>query len=203
MKLTLKEGRFLVKFARAEITAHLGGKKLGIPEDMKKLMSKKSRVFVKLNRYPSHALRGCFGYTESIIPLNQALSEISVYAAFRDRRFNPLRKSELKTTLVEVSMLSKPELIQINDPEEYPKKIKIGREGLIVKKDSFKGVLLPQIPIEFKWNPKDFLSRACMKADLRPSAWRHPDIKIYKFDAQVFAEEEPNGKIIKRKLRGK
>jgi len=201
MELALKEGRFLVKFAREEINAHFIGKKPEIPKDMEGIMSRKSSVFVKLNRYPSHALRGCFGYTESIMPLGQALREVSVSAAFRDHRFHPLRKNELKSTLVEVSILSEPELIQVNNPEEYPKRIKIGRDGLIVDKDSVKGVLLPQMPIEFKWNSREFLSRTCMMASLRPSSWRYPDIKIYKFNAQIFAEKEPEGRIIKRKLQ--
>ncbi|RLI93164.1 MAG: TIGR00296 family protein [Candidatus Altiarchaeales archaeon] len=201
MNLTLKEGSFLVRFAREEIKAHFEGKEPEIPEGMEELMSRKSGIFIKLNRYPSHSLRGCFGYTEGIMPLGSALRDISIYAAFRDHRFHPLRKSELNTTVIEVSILSEPELIHVENPEEYPGKIKIGRDGLIAEKDSLKGVLLPQMPIEFRWNPKEFLSHTCMMAGLEPGAWHCPDIKIYKFSAQIFAEEEPNGKIIRRKLR--
>jgi len=203
MNLTLKEGRFLVRFARDEIKAHFDGKEPEIPEDMEELMSRKSGIFIKLNRYPSRALRGCFGYMEGIMPLGRALRDVSVYAAFRDNRFHPLRKSELKTTIVEVSILSEPELIHVENPEDYPRKIKIGRDGLIAEKDSLKGVLLPQMPIEFRWNPKEFLSHTCMMAGLGPRAWCYPDIKIYKFNAQIFTEEEPEGKIIKRKLGGR
>jgi uncharacterized protein (TIGR00296 family) len=200
MKLTLEEGIFLVKFARGMIAAHLGGKKPGIPENMDELMSKKFRVFVKLNRYPGHALRGSFGYTKSIIPLGDALGDVSIHAAFRDSSFDPLRKSELKTTLIEVSILSRPELIDVKDPGEYIKRIKVGRDGLIVEKDSSKGVLLPQMAMEFRWNPREFLSRACMKASLRPSEWQRPDTRIYRFGAQIFAEKEPCGEIIERKF---
>ena len=201
MNLTLKEGRFLVRFAREEIKAHFEGKEPEIPESMEELMSRKSGIFIKLNRYPNHSLRGCFGYTEGIMPLGSALRDISIYAAFRDPRFHPLRKSELKTTVIEVSILSEPELIHVDNPEEYPRKIKIGRDGLIAEKDSLKGVLLPQMPIEFKWNSREFLSHTCMTAGLDPDSWHYPDIKIYKFNAQIFAEEEPEGKIIRRKLR--
>jgi uncharacterized protein (TIGR00296 family) len=199
MDLTLKEGRFLVKFARKSIKAYFGGKKPEIPEDMKYLMSKKSAVFVRLLRYPSHTLRGCFGYTEGIMPLNQLMGDVSLSAAIRDPRFHPMRGSELDTTLIEVSILSKPELLRVGDAVEYPRGIKVGRDGLIVEKNSIRGVLLPQIAAESKWNSREFLSRACMKAGLSPNAWNQPDIGIYRFSAQVFVEDEPIGKIVGRK----
>lgn len=201
MDLTVEEGGFLVKFAREEINAHFGGERPRIPDNMKNLMSKKSGVFVKLNRYPSHTLRGCFGYTEDIIPLCQALGEVSISAAFRDPRFHPMRKIELKATLVEVSILSKPELLKVDNPLDYPTKIKIGRDGIIVGKDSVKGVLLPQVLVEFKWNSKEALSHACMMAGLKPDAWHYPDIKIYRFNARIFAEKEPGGEIIEGNLK--
>lgn len=201
MDIKIKEGRFLVKYARKEIEAHFGGKKPEIPQDMANLMSEEAGVFVKLNICPNNVLRGYAGYSEGIMPLSNALSEVSLFAAIRDHRFKPLRKSELKTTIVEVSILSKPELIEVNDPEEYAKKIVIGRDGVIVEKESIKGVLLPQMAVEFKWNPRQLLSHAAMTAGLKPGVWRDPDAKVYRFTAQIFVEKTPYGQIVKRKLR--
>lgn len=198
--MKLKEGRFLVGHARKTIEAHFGEEKPTIPEEMKELMSKQVGVFVKLNIYKNHVLRGFAGYTEGVIPLSSALSEVSLAAAIRDRRFTPLRKSELKTTIIEVSILSKPELIEADNPGEYSNHIVIGRDGVLVEKDSLKGVLLPQMAVEFRWNPKQFLSHAAMSIGLKPSVWRDKDAKVYRFTAQTFMEKEPYGRISKRKL---
>ncbi|MEW6069688.1 MAG: TIGR00296 family protein, partial [Candidatus Thermoplasmatota archaeon] len=79
-------------------------------------------------------------------------------------------------------------------------KIKIGVDGLIAEKAFFRGILLPQVPIEWNWNEEEFLTHVCIKAGLPPDAWLSEGIKIYKFQAEIFSEEEPRGKISKRKL---
>lgn len=200
MDLTLEEGQFLVEYARKEIEAHFLGGKPDIPESMKNLMSKKLPVFVKLNNYPKRTLRGSAGYTEKILPLGTSLKEMALAAALTDPRFHPLRKSELKSITVEVSILSEPQLIKVDDTMKYPEQIVIGRDGLLIEKDKKKGFMLPQIAVELMCNPRSFLSFASMNAGLSPDAWRDPQVKVYRFNAQIFAEEEPNGKIIERKL---
>ncbi len=202
MDLKLKEGRFLTKLARNEIETHFGEKELDIPEDMKEVVSRKMGVFVKLNRYPNNALRGSAGYTEGIMCLEIALKEVSLSAATKDHRFHPLRKSELKTTVIEISLLSEPELIKVDDPGDYINQITIGVDGIIVEKDSMKGVLLPQTAVESRWNSKQFLSYASMATRLGPDVWLDPDAKVYRFRAQVFVEQEPRGKIIKKLSSG-
>lgn len=197
-KLTLKEGKVLVKLARKIIEAHFSGEKIKIPK--LEILEEERGIFVTLKRFPGNELRGCIGYTEGIMPLNRAIQEISLASAFNDPRFHPVRKDELKNLLVEVSILTLPELIKVNDPRDYPKKIKIPGDGLIVEKDFRKGLLLPQVPVEWKWNVEEFLSHTCMKAGLTPDSWLNSEIKIYKFSAEVFSEEKPEGEVVMVKL---
>ncbi len=197
MKLTIEQGKFLVRFARRVIEEHFNGKRLEIPENMRDIMEKEKGVFVTLYLYPSHNLRGCMGYTEGIMPLANALKDVALSSAFKDLRFRPVRKNELNRITIEVSILTDPELIRVNDPSEYPGKIEIGRDGLIVENLS-KGVILPQVAVEQRWNVREFLSKTCMKAGFDPDCWIKDPIKVYKFSAQIFSEVEPGGEVVEK-----
>ncbi len=96
---------------------------------------------------------------------------------------------ELDNIEVEVSVLTKPELIIVDKPTEYPSKIRVGEDGLIVELGYYRGLLLPQVPLEWKWDVNDFLANTCMKAGLSSDCWLKPTIKIYKFKSQIFCEK--------------
>ena len=101
---------------------------------------------------------------------------------------------------MEISILTPPQLIEVKNPMEYSKEIKIGQDGLIVEKGWCKGLLLPQVPVECDWNEEEFLSNCCMKAGLPPDAWLLRGTNIYKFQAIIFEEETPKGKIKRKEL---
>jgi hypothetical protein len=101
-----------------------------------------------------------------------------------------------------VTILTKPEVIKVKQPQEYPSHIKIGKDGLIVEQGFYKGLLLPQVPIEQEWNTEEFLSHTCMKAGLLPDAWFDKDIKISKFSGQIFTETKPKGQVKEKCLNG-
>lgn len=193
--LTEEDGKKLVKLARETIKDFFKERELKIKETKFK---EKRGVFVTINTFPDHKLRGCIGYPYPVLPLGEALQKASFSAAFEDIRFPPLQESELDKVIFEVSVLTKPELIKVNNPKEYVKKIKIGRDGLIIEQGFNSGLLLPQVPLEFKpeWDAKTFLEQTCIKAGLLPDAWLDERTKIYKFQAQIFSEKSPNGKVI-------
>ncbi len=197
-KITLKEAAGMIKFCREIIESHFKEKKVKAPKF--KILNEERGVFVTLKSYPRKKLRGCIGYIEGIMPLKKALAEVSISSAFNDPRFPPVRKSELKSLLIEISVLTPPELIEVKNPEEYPEQIKIGQDGLIVQFGFRKGLLLPQVPVEWKWNSKEFLSNTCMKAGLTPDCWLDSQIQIYKFSAEVFSEIKPKGKVKEMEL---
>ena len=135
------------------------------------------------------------------MPLKNAIIE-GAQSATRDPRFPPLAENELDNIIIEVTILTKPEIIEVNQPQDYLSNIEIGRDGLIVEQGFYKGLLLPQVPIEQGWEKEEFLSHTCMKAGLLPDAWADKNTKIFKFSGQIFTEIEPRGKIREKNLDG-
>jgi hypothetical protein len=198
--LSLDEGKKVVSFARDVIENHV--KNNPAPSaDLKEKFSEKQGAFVTIHTFPNHDLRGCIGIPLPVMPLKDAITE-GAKSATRDPRFPPLAEDELDNIIIEVTILTKPELIRVDQPQEYLSNIEIGRDGLIVEQGFFKGLLLPQVPVEQEWNKEDFLSHTCMKAGLMPDAWFDKNTKISKFSGQVFTELKPRGEIKEKKLDG-
>ncbi len=205
--ITFNEGVYLVKLARRAIENYLrNGTTIPAPTDAPKILYEPFGVFVtiekvyKIKGRTFKELRGCIGYPEPVKPLIEATIEVAIAAAVEDPRFRPMKYEETDSAIIEVSILSKPELITAKKPKDIIKEIVIGRDGLIIERGFFKGLLLPQVPVEYGWDAETFLAEACMKAGLPPDAWLLEGTKIYKFQALIFAEEEPRGRIIQRDL---
>ena len=188
MKLNLEQGKKLIDLAKKAVYS---GEKTS--EEFKD----KRGVFVTLYTYPERELRGCIGFPEPILPLGMAICESAKAAAYEDPRFVPLRKNE--TVIFEISVLTKPKLIKIKNIEEYFDKIKIGRDGLVIDCEGMRGLLLPQVAIEQKWDVKSFLNNLCLKAGLLEETWKEGECKIYNFEAQIFYEKSLDGEIFERK----
>jgi len=196
--MELTDGKFLVKLARDVIERFTNGMKIQKPKNYPKKFDVKQGVFCTLNTYPEQKLRGCIGIPYPSMKLIDAVIDASK-SACRDPRFFPLHKDELDKITVELSILTVPKEITAN-PNEYEKKIKIGRDGLILYHPMGSGLLLPQVPVEYNWSVNEFLDNLCFKAGLQYGCWKNKLTKIYSFEAEIFKEEKPNGEIIKEKL---
>jgi len=199
-EVNLEQGTYLVSLARRSIEHYLAKEKRLMPKRKEGVLGEKRGVFVTLESFPSHELRGCIGYPLPIKELSLSVAENALNAAFEDPRFPALSKSELEKTTIEVSVLTVPEVVGVASPEDYPKKIKVGRDGLIIEYGYASGLLLPQVPIEWNWNEAEFLGHLCEKAGLPRSMWKSPSAKISAFQAIVFSESKPNGKVVQKKL---
>ena len=190
--LTLEDGYKLIKVARDAIEHHLSNKEFVIDDDIKRY-SQKQGVFVTLNKRASEEeLRGCIGYPLPIKPLYQALMDAAISAA-RDPRFEPVTMEEMEKIIIELSILTEPELL--SNAREYPKQIKVGRDGLMINWRYGSGLLLPQVPIEYNWDEERFLCETCMKAGAMPDCWLYKDTKVYRFQAIIFKEVTPRGEV--------
>lgn len=89
---------------------------------------------------------------------------------------------------MEVSVLTPPELIVTDKPLEYLEKINLGLDGLIIERGIFRGLLLPQVPVEWGWDKEEFLANTCLKAGMSPDCWLQEGVKIYSFQSQIFNE---------------
>jgi len=197
-ELTPEEGKFLIQLARNTVEQYLKtGKALKPPKETPQKLFAHCGVFVTINslRGGEKALRGCIGYPYPTSPLVEAVIDSAINAATEDPRFEPLSPDELEKVVFEVSVLTPPELVEVVNPKEYVSKIKVGEDGLIVERGPYKGLLLPQVPVEWGWCEEEFLCQCCMKAGVPPDTWLTKDAKIYKFKAIVFDEVTPNGEI--------
>ena len=199
INISEKDGQILVKTARMVVTDYLkNGSKTELGKKFQEDFSFNSGVFVTLNN--PLGLRGCIGYPLPDKKLFNALEEAAISAATEDPRFPPVKFEELDSITFEVTVLTPPTKIEVSDSQEYLSKIKIGQDGLIVKYGYNSGLLLPQVPVEYGWNEKEFLEYTCEKAGLPKEYWQKEDVEILKFEGIVFKEKVPNGEIIQEKL---
>jgi len=207
-ELTKEEGEFLVKLARRAVREYLTAfRRISPPPDTPPRLREKAGVVVTIEKIqrdfsgvPRRVLRGCIGFPEPVMPLADATVEAAIAAATEDPRFEPMLAEELKSVVFEVSVLTPPKLVEYEKPEELLEKVRVGRDGVIVEKGVLRGLLLPQVPVEYEWDIEEYLSHACVKAGLPPDAWRTSKLRVYTFRARIFAEVYPEGEVIERIL---
>ena len=199
MSISDTDGKTLVKTARLAVTEYLKtGRKVPVAEDVKSRFSYNSGVFVTLNS--EEKLRGCIGFPTPDRKLYQSLVDAAIASATSDPRFPPVKYEELNEITFEVTVLAPPTVVKATDPLEYPKMIKVGRDGLIVKWEFGSGLLLPQVPIEYGWNEEEFLGHTCEKAGAPQDYWKRKSTMVMKFEGIVFKETEPNGPVVRMNL---
>jgi uncharacterized protein (TIGR00296 family) len=196
---SLEEGSQLVRAARSSIELFLMSP--NFDKDMVKStlhqFEKSHGLFVTLEHYPTRELRGCIGFPYATAPLQELLVDAAIGAAFEDPKFISISKKELDHMLVEVSILSKPVLLEGGESRRL-KGIKIPGDGIMVEYGHYRGVLLPMVAVEKKLTKRGFLEEACRKAGIHANYWSQPNVKLYRFEAQTFREEEPNGRVIEQ-----
>jgi AmmeMemoRadiSam system protein B/AmmeMemoRadiSam system protein A len=168
----------LKDIARRSIEAAVKGTKQPQFKNMTGKLLDPYGVFVTLNKRGN--LRGCIGRIIGDQPLYLSCQQMAIAAALEDPRFNPVRKDELDDLTIEISILTPPE--RITDFS----KITIGPDGLIISKGYNRGLLLPQVAVEYGWTVEEFLEQTCHKAGLPSNAYESPDAEVYKFSAEVF-----------------
>jgi uncharacterized protein (TIGR00296 family) len=196
--LSQKEGEFLVQLARKAVEEYVKTRNcINVPEGVPEKLRQPCGVFVTINSVKNGEknLRGCIGYPYPTTPLVQAIIESAISAATNDPRFTPLLPRELDHIVFEVSVLTPPEIIKVKNPKEYSSKITIGEDGLIVERGIYKGLLLPQVPVEWQWEAEEFLCQCCNKAGLLSDYWLREGTKIYKFQCVIAQEISPRGPV--------
>jgi uncharacterized protein len=179
------DGKYLIKIAKLAIENYLeNGTTFKVPKDVQEHLKENLGVFVTLNK--DGELRGCIGYPEPVAPLIDATIHAAISAAINDPRFPSLTKEELKYIDVEVTVLTKPQVLKVDDSSNYPNEITVGKDGLIVENGFNKGLLLPQVATEYDMDSETFLANTCVKAGLDSSCWTEDDTKVYTFRGQIF-----------------
>jgi AmmeMemoRadiSam system protein A len=173
--------RFLLALARETIQSRLYGDPLPCPEPDDRLLLEPRGAFVTLKI--DRRLRGCIGHVVGVEPLWRAVRDNAIAAAFEDPRFDPLDANELPRTHIEISALTPLRPVAFDE-------VMVGRDGILLENGLSRGLLLPQVAVEYGWDRETFLDHTCRKAGLESGCWRHPDTVISTFSAQVFGEED-------------
>lgn len=183
--LTAEEGKIALSYAHNVLHEHIA--KIPYTEPVWPTVFTEHRgVFVTLTIY-GH-LRGCIGFPYPILPLREAIHDAACSASTGDPRFPPVRPEELQKITVEVTILTEPEILNVT-PEKRDSAIEVGKHGLIVKGYGRSGLLLPQVPVELKWNSREFLDNACNKAGLPKKCWLEAAVQVFTFEGQIFTEK--------------
>ena len=180
-----KAGQYLVELAKDTIKHYLqNNERIEKPTDYPIELDEKLGVFVTLNK--NNNLRGCIGYAEPIKPVIDATIDVAISAAFNDPRFKAITPKEYENLDFEVTVLTKPEIIEVAHPDQYFDEIEIGRDGLIIEKGYAKGLLLPQVAVENAFTTEDFLNHTCMKAGISADSWMDESCDVLRFQGQIF-----------------
>jgi len=172
----------LLTIARQSIAAVLDGRAPHwSADDLDEVLHRPAGAFVTL-RTRDEELRGCIGSIRAVEPLYRAVASSAISAAFRDPRFEPLQPGELDSLQLEISVMGPIE------PVTNFENIEVGRDGLIISRGRYAGLLLPQVASEYGWDRETFLDQTCLKAGLPRGAWRAEDCRVEKFSAVVFGE---------------
>lgn len=127
-------------------------------------------------------LRGCIGNLWGVNPLYQMIPDLARQAAFSDPRFRPVSEGELPALVLEISLLSKMQLIQ--DWHD----ITLGRDGVLLSHNYHRAVFLPQVATEQGWDLETMLGHLCRKAGLPDRAYTDEQCRFEVFQAEVFDE---------------
>jgi len=181
-RLSPDERRQLLAEARAAVAGALVGRPARHLEP-DGVLGRRAGVFVSLHHQGD--LRGCIGHPEADQPLATVVPRCAVAAATGDPRFAPISLGELDACVIEISVLGP--ITPVGDTAE----IVVGRHGLIAEQGWHRGLLLPQVAVEQRWDRDTFLARTCGKAGLPPDAWTR-GARLLKFEADVFDDAGAN-----------
>jgi AmmeMemoRadiSam system protein A len=173
--------RFLLSLARETIRCRLEAQPLPSPLPAEPALREHRGAFVTLKI--DGRLRGCIGHVIGVAPLWRAVRDNAVAAAFEDPRFEPLTGDELARTQIDISALTPLRLATADE-------VTVGRDGVMIERGRARGLLLPQVAVEYGWDRETFLDHTCRKAGLEAGCWRRSDALISIFSAEVFGEED-------------
>lgn len=172
----------LLRFARQTLEEYLGeGQRPSIPTGSGTLLAHRA-TFVTLRDRATGSLRGCVGEVVAQRPLVESVMNMAIAAATEDPRFAPVEPEEVPDLHIEISALTPMEPI-------LPEEVEIGRHGLMIRRKSRSGLLLPQVPVSCNWSRNEFLAGVCRKAGLPDDAWSAPDTELLGFECEVWEEE--------------
>lgn len=179
--LTDDEKRELLRIARATLREYFHTGRIPPGKPHRDSLTAEAGAFVSLHR--EGVLRGCIGKQQETTALFRTIQEMTIAAATRDPRFDPVDEDEVEDIDIEISVLGGATTLR------SPADIEIGAHGLAIEHQGRRGLLLPQVASKNGWDAETFLAEVCRKAGLDEDAWKQPDAVVQVFPAQVFNDD--------------
>jgi AmmeMemoRadiSam system protein A len=176
-EFTPEERRVLLKLAHDSIESALEQREVSLTPPSQHLAEPRG-AFTTI--YFHGQLHGCVGFVFAVVSLYRTVAETARAAAFEDARFAPVTREEAPELEISLSILSGVQPIR-------PEDVDIGRHGLVISQQGYRGLLLPQVAVEHGWDRATFLEQTCRKAGLPPDAWQR-GASIEGFTAEVFGD---------------
>ena len=182
---TEEEKQQLLQLARNTIQIYLENHQ--VPEiktdTLPTALKNKAGAFVTLKKNGN--LRGCIGHFEADKPVYNMIQQMAVAAATQDYRFETVTLQELDSIDIEISVLTP--LQKITDVN----KIRLGIDGVYIRKGNRSGTFLPQVATDTGWNLEEFMGHCARdKAGIGWEGWKEKDCEIFIYQAIIFGEKE-------------
>ncbi len=146
--------------------------------------AERGACFVTLTRHGE--LRGCIGSIQQRRSLGEDVVENAVAAALRDDRFPPLTAAEWPSVDVEVSLLTRPDFLEVRSEDEVLAALRPGVDGVIFFEGCRRSTFLPQVWEQLP-EPRTFLARLKEKAGLPAQHWS-PNVMIATYQVEKFGD---------------
>jgi hypothetical protein len=187
--LSIPEKQFLLQLARASIEAAVRGQPLpdADPARLSPALLRLGTCFVTLTQ--DGELRGCIGGLHAQLPLYEDVREHAAQAALRDYRFPTVTPEEVPGLDIEISVLTEPQPLPYDKPEDLPRLLRPGVDGVILSQGMRRATFLPQV-WERVLDPELFLSMLCEKMGAHPDTWRRTKLEVRTYQVEEFGEAE-------------
>ncbi len=183
------ERKMLLELARRTLTTVAANPSSPGPEpDAKSVppkLAEKRACFVTLTK--RGVLRGCIGHILPTEALYQAVIDNARNAALLDPRFSPVRSDEVGEIKIEISVLTEPQPLAFNSPEDLLSKLQPHQDGVLLRIGARTATFLPQVWEQLP-DKVQFLEHLSEKAGCRPSAWRGQDTSVSIYHVECFQE---------------
>ena len=182
-----KERKFLLELARKTVVDYVTDAQIPTVDEAKvpENLTEMKACFVTLTK--GGRLRGCIGGFFPRAPLYQEVIQMAVSAATRDRRFPLVEPKELDQIRIEISVLTVPERLKFDSPEQLLAKLRPHVDGVILQVRSRQSTYLPQVWEKLP-DKETFLGHLAEKAGLPSSAWRSPQAAVLTYQVEAFQE---------------
>ena len=148
-------------------------------------LAEKRACFVTLTK--RGALRGCIGHLLAKEALYQAVIDNARSAALLDPRFNPVRAEEVGEIQIEISVLTEPQPLAFNSPDDLLGKLQPHQDGVVLRIGARSATFLPQVWEQLP-DKVQFLDHLSEKAGCRPAAWRDGGVSVSIYHVECFQE---------------